>query len=414
VVPHEKIDIIIVSDYAHVEGGASQVALTSAIALAKNHSVTFLAGTGPVDAPLKDSTIQIECLNQPDILSDPNRLRAARRGLWNTAAQRRMIRLLDKRHARRTIVHVHSWTKSLSSSVIRAALDRHFSVVVTLHDYFAACPNGGFYHYPDNHICKLRGLSTACVLSNCDRRSYGHKLWRVTRQVVQRTLGGLPSGVRYFVATSDFSLSILKPYLPSDAVIRRIDNPVSLDKADPCLPHKQEQVITVGRLAAEKGSDIAAVAAKRAEIPITFIGDGELRQRIQSLNPDAHITGWVSTDEVNDHFRTARALVFPSVLYEVQPLAVLEAMAHGVPVVVPDTSAATELVEDGYTGLYFAGGQEEDLARKLSLLRDDDLVHTLGDQSYRRYWSAPRTVETHIANLESLYERMLFSSSGTN
>jgi len=35
--------------------------------------------------------------------------------------------------------YAHVWVKSLSSSVIRAALDAHVPVVVTAHDYFMAC-----------------------------------------------------------------------------------------------------------------------------------------------------------------------------------------------------------------------------------------------------------------------------------
>ena len=75
---------------------------------------------------------------------------------------------LDGFDPHKTIVHVHGWTKSLSSSVVQEALQRDFQIVISLHDYFVACPNGGFYNYKKKHICRLKPLSKACVLSNCD------------------------------------------------------------------------------------------------------------------------------------------------------------------------------------------------------------------------------------------------------
>ena len=49
---------------------------------------------------------------------------------------------------------------------------------------------------------------------------------------------------------------------------------------------------------------------------------------------------------------------------------ILEALANGIPVILPDTSAARDLVEDGVTGLWFRMGDTEDLARKITLFKD--------------------------------------------
>jgi uncharacterized protein (TIGR00725 family) len=73
----------------------------------------------------------------------------------------------------------------------------------------------------------------------------------------------------------------------------------------------------------------------------------------------------------------ARALVFPSLWYETLGLSAIEAMANGVPVIVSDRCAASEFVQNGYSGLHFQGGSVESLAQQLRRLRDGE-VRALG------------------------------------
>src|SRR3546814_20759544 len=85
---------------------------------------------------------------------------------------------------RETVVHFHQWTKAFSPSVFAAVADRGIPAVVSMHDYFLACPNGAYFNFPRNAPCSLRPLSPACIASNCASRSYSHKLARTVRQAV--------------------------------------------------------------------------------------------------------------------------------------------------------------------------------------------------------------------------------------
>jgi len=51
-------------------------------------------------------------------------------------------------------------------------------------------------------------------------------------------------------------------------------------------------------------------------------------------------------------------------------LAILEAMAAGVPVLVPDRGGAGSLVEEGISGFHFKADDPGDLARRLIQLRE--------------------------------------------
>lgn len=70
-------NVIIVCDCAHILGGIENVAFSSAKELVKqNINVYLFTSQGPVDQSLIDSGIHVICLNQYDMLSNPNRLLA--------------------------------------------------------------------------------------------------------------------------------------------------------------------------------------------------------------------------------------------------------------------------------------------------------------------------------------------------
>lgn len=403
-----KLNIIIVNDFAHINGGAAAVALSSAIALSRlGHRVSLLSGVGPVMPDLIKAGVDVVCLDQPEIASDPGRLRAGVRGLWNKAAGRAMSDLLAEFDPKNSVVHVHGWTKCLSSSVIRATVERQFPVVLTIHDYFLACPNGGFYNYQKNKICQLTPLTGPCILSRCDKHSYARKLWRTARQIVQIESGLIPRRLRHFIAISEFSLDVIKSYLPEQARIHRIPNPIDMEMAEPVRCEQNKSMVQIGRLSPEKGILLFAAAAGEAGITPVFLGDGPCRSQLEQQFPEAIITGWLPREQVNNQLRWARALVFPSLWHETQGMVVLEAAAVGVPAIVADTCAARDLVSDGVTGLWFKGGDVNDLVKKIHLIKDNTLAGKLGRAAYDKYWSDPPTMPRHIDRLLSVYDEML-------
>ncbi|WHZ15572.1 MAG: hypothetical protein OJF52_002416 [Nitrospira sp.] len=402
------MDIVVLNDFGHVDGGASHVALSSAAGLsARGHRVTLLCGVNPIMPELRQSAVDVVCTDQFDIAHDPSRLRAGLQGLWNLRSGSAMERVLASLDPGRTVVHLHGWTKCLSSSVVRTAVDRGFRVVCTLNDYFTACPTGGFFDYPSRRACTLSPLSRGCLLSGCDRRGYAHKLWRVARQVIQRRYGHVPGGIRHYISVSDFSRSILKPFLPRDSRLYWNSNIINVPKAQPVPVDRKDAFVMVGRLTVDKNPVLFAHAAASVGCRAIFVGDGECRDEVRRRYPEAVITGWRPVDEVLGFVRQARTLVFPSLWYEAQPLVVLEAAALGVPAIVSDSCAARDSVVDGETGLWFRSGDLGDLSAKIAALQDDPVARDMGAKAYERYWQNPSDADSHLNRLESIYEDVL-------
>lgn len=402
------LNIIVANDFAYVNGGAAQVALSSVKGLAKRgHRVIFLSAVGPVDSDLGECGAELVITKQFDIKSDPNRLRAVVQGVWNRRAASEMQRLLRGLDRTDTIVHVHGWPKALTSSIIRVAISSGYHVVVTLHDYFYACPNGGFYNFRTGKLCPLRPLSLACLTENCDRDGYAQKLWRSIRLSAQNRFGFIESGLLSFITLSNLSESVLKPFLPPDARLQRIDNPNEIADEGPADVAHNGEFVYLGRLSPDKGVELLADACRDTGCKAVFVGEGPSRVRIEGTLSKESVVGWQSRACAHRRLRQSRGLVLPSLWYEAQPLVVLEAAALGVPAIVSDQCAARELVKDGQTGLWFRSGDVRDLREKLLTLADPELASRMGRAAYEQYWSNPLTLEKHLDSLEEHYRSLL-------
>jgi glycosyltransferase involved in cell wall biosynthesis len=172
---------------------------------------------------------------------------------------------------------------------------------------------------------------------------------------------------------------------------------------------------TLARLHEQKGHSylLDAVAQLRREIPdvkALVVGDGELRpsleQRTQALRLSDSVIFTGTRRDVPEILALLDVFVLPS-LWEGLPIALLEAMAAGLPVVATRVGGVPEVVVDGETGLLVPPRDPDALSEAiLTLLQDPDLRQKMGQagqERVREYFSVERMVE----ETEALYERLL-------
>ena len=388
--------VIIVSDFGYVEGGAVAVAVKTALLLASNgRKVVFFCGEGPVCDEIADSGLETVCLGMPSINSNPSRLNAVCNGVWNARAFEAFRELLHRGDLRGAIVHVHTWTKVLSSAVFAAATQNGNPLLLTVHDYFTVCPNGGFYDYQYKRICELAPMSGECARCNCDKRSYAQKLWRMARQAKQdRWVRNNPEVHYAFV--SEYCRDILVPFLRSDYPYEVLHNPVEhIDFGDE--KRERDAFVFIGRVSPEKGADLFCEAVTAIGAKGIVIGDGEMLPMLKAKFPHIDFAGWVKPGEMRLHgTNRAIAMVQPSRLHETAMLTPLQMLEHGVPCIVPDRCAASAYVQEGINGLLFKTGDVEDLERAMLEM----LEHPLDPE--------PMTIadEDYLRNLTTLYWRV--------
>ncbi|MCP9626307.1 glycosyltransferase family 4 protein [Rhodopseudomonas palustris] len=408
-------DVVVVNDRAFPGGGASKVALQSAVGLARRgHRVTVFAAMGPATPDLTDAGIDLHLLGQSDLASG-ERLRMAAQGLWNSKAAEQLGSVLEGTRRGRTIVHIHSWSKALSASVFAAAGRSGHAVIATLHDYGFVCPNAALHDFPTGTACSRTPMSLGCLAADCDARARAHKLWRVARQISLSHVAGASRLLAAAVCVTDYSRRIMQPFVSDRLAMVVVPNPIDVADLGPAAPARSGHFTYVGRFSREKGVLIAAEAAQRAGVPLVLVGDGELRNEVARIAPSATITGWLPAEKVGEAIRASRAVVVPSLWRETQGMVVPEALSAGVPVIAATATAPAAAIEPGVTGLLFENGDAGALAHLFSrLAANDRLVADLGEAAYRNYWQTPATMDRHLDGLEALYERVLSERSKTH
>lgn len=180
-------------------------------------------------------------------------------------------------------------------------------------------------------------------------------------------------------------------------------------------------LLAVGRFTAKKAPLLLLAAFKRVaearrEPRLMIIGDGDLWAaahdfvRAEGLSDRVELPGRLAHAEVLEHMTKARAFVQHSVTApngdsEGMPVAILEAMMAGLPVVSTRHMGIAESVEEGTTGLLCAEHDVDAMARNMIAMIDDPaLAARLGAAGHARAM-ARFGMEDSIARLQGILRR---------
>ena len=398
--------VVVIADFGLSKGGAENVAIDSARALAESGlDVSFIFAVGTLaDDRLSHPRIKATGLGFPDLWAMP-RLIGAQAGIWHREAARRLAGELARLPIDGTVVHLHQWTRSFSPAIFKGLVSTRRPLAVTMHGYYIACPTGILYRYDTQQVCDLKPGSLACTFANCDPLSPFHKAIRVAR--TWATHHALAGAAFDAIHVSDRGQASLGPYLPADVRQHRIDNPVRVVSGPPAEIAEGSAFAFIGRMTPEKGAERMAAAAKAAGVPALFVGEGPSEAAIRRINPDARLLGWRSSAEVMALLRREiRCVVAPSLWPETGPLTVYEALAAGVPVIASNRAGASEKVTHGETG-FVCEPTVDGMAAAMRQLACRDTARHMGRTGYERYWLRPLSAQAHAAALVRVYRRML-------
>jgi glycosyltransferase involved in cell wall biosynthesis len=394
--------VVIINDDCVASGGAAGIALTSARVLqARGMRVSYLAGDargGTV--PQLDGALSLSGRH----IMEGARGAAALRGLYDHNTRRSLEQWIKANDSPHTIYHLHNWHKILSPSVFAALKAVQNRLFISTHDYFLICPNGGQFIYPRHRACDLRPMSSACVFTHCDRRSYVHKLWRVTRTAMQNRLFDLAQMEATILAVHDGMV----PYLVDGGIprhrIRVLRNPVVPWCRERVAAERNKEVLFVGRLERDKGIDLLAEAARRAGAILTVVGDGPLRRELAAQYPEVKFLGFQPPHQIAAIAREARILVSPSRWRETFGLTTLEALTSGIPVVVSQFALiAGEVAEHGFGRACNPYDQDELATTLKTLLHDDEIIAAMSRKAFMAAAQLATTPEEWGNELLALY-----------
>ena len=402
--------VVIVCDPGRVDGGAAKIAIAGARGLAEaGVSVHYVCSFGPTAADLSHPNIQVHCLDMPSVWNVTNPIAAATQGIWNKRARREFENILRQIPHENTVVHFHQWTKSFSPSVLSVPAQLGIPAIAYVHDYFLACPTGAYYRFADAAPCTLIPMSGACLMSRCDSRSSLHKAVRVARQMTTSKALEQAGASLSLVSNSPFGERVVDDFISREHRRFVVPYPVVVPHDSPVPVTRNKQFVFLGRMTEEKGVRQLARAAREANLPVTFVGEGPLLDEIRAQGDPVRCTGWQDSAGVNRILQEARALVFPSTWYETGGLVVPEALGRGIPVLVSRETGAADFIVDGENGFLLDRDDGHSLRARMHQLADDAIAERMGRQAYERYWGNPQTEAVHARNLMRVYEDLLLN-----
>jgi phosphatidyl-myo-inositol dimannoside synthase len=155
------------------------------------------------------------------------------------------------------------------------------------------------------------------------------------------------------------------------------------------------KLLCVGRLIERKGQHHLIDAVKQLtdqgiDVELDLVGTGDSRSANEAqvarlgLSDRVHFVGYVPREKIAEHYAAAHVFVLPS-YNEGMSVALLEAMASGLAVVVTATGGTPELIEPEINGLVFDWSDVDSLTAHLRrLAQDRSLVRRMGEASRTR------------------------------
>ncbi len=305
-------------------------------------------------------------------------------GISNPFARKAFAEFLKSN--RPDVVHIHNLYPLISPSILPVCKDLGVPVVMTVHNFRMACPNGLLLSRGE--ICRrcLGGREYWCVLRNCEYsllKSTGYAL----RTAAARILRRFYDNVDHFICLSEFQKNILAGEgLPAGRV-SVLPNLVRLNSEKPKQEKGRGYVAYVGRISPEKDIWTLLEAARGlGDTPFKFAGDFHRMPEVLKNKPiNVEFLGQLGGNEITMFYRNAGMVVFATRCYEGFPSVLLEAMSHRLPIVCSRIGGLPEIVEEGVNGLLYEPGNVAELTvHIMTLWKDAALCAKLGEEGKSR------------------------------
>lgn len=314
-----------------------------------------------------------------------NAIGMVRATVWNYDAEHRLRKLI--RDTKPDAVYILHEVNHLSPSIIRAAKKEGVRVVHRISDFFMFCPKYDFLC--ENEICEacLHGDYKKAIRKKCVKGSQFGTLLRVFAMKLYKHTKVFQD-VDQFVCTCEFSKNkLIEGGIPVEKICC-IPTFIDALSIQPCYEH-DKYFLFLGRMTHQKGTIYAIEAMKELKdtdyvLKITgSISQSAEDQQIwkyivdNGLEEKIVFTGFKHGQELEDLINYSTCIVCPAIWYENMPNTVIEAYAHGKPVVASKVGSLEEVVIDGETGLLFEMKNSVDMSNKLMCFVEDETLSTI-------------------------------------
>jgi glycosyltransferase involved in cell wall biosynthesis len=269
----------------------------------------------------------------------------------------------------------------------------------TAHEYWLVCP----MHVLWRHQREL------CTGRECVRCAIAHRrppqLWRAGPLLARQA-----QHIDTFIALSRFSADKHREFgfEPPMAVMPSFLPDEPTEEAPAAPGRTRPYFLFVGRLERIKGlQDVIPAFDETSPADLLVAGAGGYERELRALaagRPGIRFLGHQTGGALRALYRGARAVITPSICYEVFPLVALEAFQQGVPIIARRLGPYPEIVEASGAGLLF--GDHPELAAAIRLLASDtgprDALAMAARRAFQERWSETVAVSAYLRLIRSI------------
>lgn len=329
------------------------------------------------------------------------KLKSSSRTIYSLEAKRKLELLLDDFLP--DIAHIHNFNFQLTPSILSVLKSRGVKIIYTSHDSQLICPYHRLYNFQKNEVCTkcVEGSFFNCIKDRC-----------FDGGLFKSALGALES--KFYHSVDIYNESIDAIVSPSrflaNLIGQRFDGEIITIPNFTVIPEGRDgdvkdYVIYFGRISKEKGVVDILQCFENARIKLKVVGGGPDSALVSGFEY-VELIGPKYGVELFDLVRGSRFTIQPSLGYENCPMAVIESLGCGTPVMASNHSGFLELIDEGKTGwLVDFTRRKEDVIRSIKTAFD-----TCNEQlraNCLRVYEEKYVHNVHVPKIMDLYKRLL-------
>ncbi|MBI4435747.1 glycosyltransferase family 4 protein [Candidatus Uhrbacteria bacterium] len=394
--------IIQANKFYALKGGAERYMLElSAWLETQGHTALPFAMQHPDNRESPYATQFVSYVQTESTRSSPwQALRTVGRMMYSLEARRKLATLIAQEKP--DLAHIHNIYTQISPSILDTLKDQHIPVVMTVHDHHLISPQYNIWSTGCGEDYRNVGILKG-TFSRYHKQSTAASFVQTAVYKFHRWLRIYERNVDVFICPSQYMRrQLVAGGFPQEKI--RV-SPYGIDPhlIEPRYDH-DGYFLFVGRLSEEKGIETIVRAAKLIpDVPFKIVGRGpqmEYLHRLAHGLDNIDFLGFRTGAELAELYRGAMAVLLPSRVHENFPLAILESMAAGTPVIAAHVGGVPEIVDDRVSGLLVnpvdLPGWVEAMMR---LAYDEDLRLSMA--------RAARSTVEHRFGLDDHYRRLM-------
>lgn len=309
------------------------------------------------------------------------------------------------------LVHVHNWHFATGPILFHAIAKTGVPIVATLHNYRILCPSATLFHQEKLFYDSFnQPFPWSAVRNKAYRNSTILSFWLSLILYFHQKIGTWELVHTYLIPSSSM-LAFFKQVPWSFPIKKLTVKPNFTEPATAITPQERKNFLFVGRLSSEKGIRCLLNAFISSKQPLIIAGDGPMKSDVwdASINhPWIRYAGTMDKKSVLNELSAASALIVPSIWQEPFGMVIIEAFAHGTPVIASAIGAPAHLIQHGFNGLLFEPGNSASLEatiatwNKLSITEKEQMRNN-ALKTYQDYF----TPQKNLKELNRIYQSCL-------